>query len=302
MRNGNSNMEGLAVLGVLLAIFFIGQGGGLGSKSVSNSKQANTSGESVKTTSSTYERSVSLGAGNASRSYQPYEEYVTVSNSGKEPITITNWSLKNAKDERPYDFAGKLRYFPADTVTIGKGALFISPNNQNVLQDIVLKSGEKAVVTTGSISSQSPYKIVSFKENICSGYLGNMPEYKFTPSLTRKCPDPADEIGVNNLDIECRKFIERMSSCHTPEFDTRDADGEICRGCVDGKLLSSACTTFIKNHFSYNGCIANHKNDHEFSLKTWRVFLNHGWEMWATEYETIKLFDQFGKLVKSRSY
>ncbi len=300
MKNGG--MEGLAILGVLLVIFIIAPKGAPDSKSNFSSNQTNTSEESTKTSESNDTRSISLSAGNASRSYQAYEEYITISNSGREPLTITNWYLKNAKDERPYNFGGNLKYFPADTAVIGKGVLFISPENNNALQDIVLQAGEKAIVTTGSMGSQSPYKIVSFKENICSGYLGNMPEYKFTPTLTRKCPNPEDEPGVNYLDIECRKFIDRISPCRTPEFDTRDSDGEICYGCVDGELLSSACTAFIKSHFNYNSCIVNHKNDPKFSSKTWRIFLNRGWEMWALEYETIKLFDQFGKLVKSRSY
>jgi len=305
MQRGNGNIEGIAILAVLLVILVIAPKGtpdSNTSSSFSSSKQTSSDIESTETLNSLYTRSISLGAGNASRSYQAYEEYITISNSGREPITITNWYLKNAKDERPYNLGGDLRYFPADIAFIGKGTLFISPENNNVLQDIVLQAGEKAIVTTGVVGSQSPYKIVNFKENICSGYLGDMPEYKLTPALTRRCPNPEDEPGVNYLDIECRKFIDRMSSCRTPEFDTRDSDGEICYGCVDGKLLSSACTTFIKNHFNYNSCIANHKNDPKFSGKTWRIFLGHGWEMWATEYETIKLFDQFGKLVKSRSY
>lgn len=93
-----------------------------------------------------------------------------------------------------------------------------------------------------------------------------------------------------------------MASCHTPEFDTRDREGDICHNCVDKKPLSGSCVAFIKSHFNYGSCITYHQNDANFSGKTWRVFLGKGWEMWAKNYETIKLFDSNGQLVNKRGY
>ncbi|OHA94737.1 MAG: hypothetical protein A3C62_00685 [Candidatus Zambryskibacteria bacterium RIFCSPHIGHO2_02_FULL_39_16] len=303
----NSNTEGVIILIVLIAIvFFLPKGSSdstsnffSGNKN-SNSSQSNTGG-TVKP-DSLYAKNISISTGNASYAKQSYEEYITINNRGRENIDITNWQLINGKDQRAYDLNGSLRYFAADIAIIPKATLFISPTGFNNFQNVVLKPGEKAIITTGNIGSQLPYKIVSFKENICSGYIENLPEYKFTPALTHNCPRPANEIGVTSLDTECRKFIEKMSSCHTPKFDTRDSEGNICSNCVDGKLLSSSCVAFIKNHFNYNSCIANHVNDPNFSSKTWRIFLNKGWEMWAKEYEIIKLFDQLGRLVIEKAY
>jgi len=93
-----------------------------------------------------------------------------------------------------------------------------------------------------------------------------------------------------------------MTPCRTPEFNTRDREEDICYNCVDGKLLSSSCVAFIKSHFNYGSCIANHASNPNFSGRTWRIFLGKGWEMWAEDYETIELFDQLGRLVDSRSY
>ncbi len=245
---------------------------------------------------------VSISTGNAARSYQSFEEYIIINNRGRDPINITGWYLKNAKDKRPYNIGGQLRYFAPDIAYIGRGTPFLSPSNNNLMLDIILERGERAIITTGAITVEAPYKIVSFKENICSGYLENTDEYKFTPALSRSCPRPSQERGLEYLDVECRKFIERLPSCQTPEFNTREADGSVCRNCVNGKPLSGACVAFIKERFSYAGCIASHVNDEDFYGKTWRVFLGRGWEMWANEYETIELYDRFGRLINSRSY
>jgi hypothetical protein len=247
-------------------------------------------------------RSVSINKGNAPRSYQPYEEYISLTNRGKEAVNITGWKLKSDKDVRTYYINGSIRRLTADIVVIPKGVEFISPTGNNTPQDIVLERGERAIITTGSIGSKLPYSIVSFKENMCSGYLETMGEYSFTPKLDRSCPRPANEKGLENLDTECRKFIERLPSCMTPDFTQKNRKGEQCSSCVNGTQLSSQCVAFIKERFSYAGCIAHHQNDPKFSRNTWRVFLGMGWEMWAKDYETIYLFDEFDQLVNKISY
>ena len=298
-------MEGVVILAALIIIMTVTMLKGNSNSTVNPSSPSGNTGSSGGNTAasdSSYTRNISLGRGNASYTYQPYEEYITIDNRGREPVDITNWQLKNGKDKRAYDLGGSLKYFPADTAKIGQAATFVSPSGLNKFQNVVLKESETAIITTGSVGSQVPYKIVSFKENICSGFLEDLSEYTFTPPLERNCPRPADEPGVNALDTECRKFIERMASCRTPEFNTRDREGEICYNCVDGKLLSSSCVAFIKNHFNYGSCIANHANNLNFSGRTWRIFLGRGWEMWAEDYETIELFDQLNRLVDHRAY
>ncbi|MEK7461813.1 MAG: lamin tail domain-containing protein [Patescibacteria group bacterium] len=308
LKAGNSTAEGIAILAIIAVIMLATFKGTPNStakpSNTSDSATGNTSSktENLAVNNSSYAKSISLNTGNARSAYQPYEEYISIYNKSREPISITNWQLKNSKSKRAYDFGGTLRYFPSDIAIIGQAALFISPNSLNTLQNIVLKPGETAVITTGSVGSQSPYKIVSFKENICSGYLEDLPEYTFTPSLTRNCPRPANESGVNNLDTECRKFIERLASCYTPKFNTLDKDGGICSNCVDDKPLSSSCVAFIKNRFNYGSCIAYHVGDKDFADRTWRIFLGKGWEMWANKYETVSLLDQFGRLVVEKTY
>ncbi len=303
MGKSDGMLEGIIILIVLIIIMIITPKGtsNIATKSPQSDTQS-SSAEKTPTPTSPYKQSISLSTGNAPYAYQSYEEYITIDNVGSGPIDITNWQLKNGKGERAYSQGGNLQYYPSDVAIIGQATSFVSPTGSNSFKDIVLQQGESAVITTGSVSNQSPYKIVSFKENICSGYLDDLPEYTFTPPLSTNCPRPKNEPGVELLDSECRTFIENMSSCRTPKFNTVDENGDICYNCVNSKPLSSSCVDFIKNHFNYSSCIANHKNDSDFSGRTWRIFLGKGWEMWAEKYEKIELFDQLGRLVNYRSY
>lgn len=245
---------------------------------------------------------ISIGSGNAAYAYQSYEEYITLDNRGRTPINITGWQLKNGKDERPYYTGSSLQRFSADIALIPKAALVLSPSGSSALQDVVLAPYERAIVTTGSSGVNSPYPITSFKENMCTGYLEDLENYAFNPPLARDCPRPENEPGISNLDVGCRRFIETLSYCETPEFGSRDKEGEFCPECINGELLSPACRAFVKDHFSYRGCLIYHQSDPGFTGNTWRIFLGRGWEMWADEYESIELYDRFGQLVNFENY
>lgn len=245
---------------------------------------------------------IAIGSGNAPYAYQSYEEYITLENQSQSSVNITGWQLRNGKDERPYYTGSSLQRFSADVALIPKAAVILSPSGNSLLQDVILAPDERAIVTTGSFGVRSPYPITSFKENMCTGYLEDLDNYAFNPPLTGDCPRPEDEPGIQNLDVGCRRFIETLSYCETPEFGGRDEEGENCPHCINGKLVSPACQAFVQSHYSYQGCLAYHQKDPEFSGDTWRVFLGRGWEMWADEYESIELYDRFGQLVNYQNY
>ena len=254
-------------------------------------------------TSASGDYNIQINSGNASNEIQNYLEYITLDNRGRNPVSISGFTLKNAKENRAYAVGGNEVHYASDMVTIPQGALYIAPKGASTLQDIVLKSGETAVVTSGSFGNQSPYKIVSFKENKCSGYLEESDDYAFTPSLDYSCSLPSQEPGFQNLDRTCKDFLNGFSTCHIPTYDGRSTSGEPCNGCVDKKAgLSTSCVAFIKSHMNYASCIANHSNDEDFNSNTWRVFLGSRGELWADKDETISLFDKAGSLVNSISY
>lgn len=310
LQRGSTALEGLlaAVIIGFIIISFVLPGKSPRPLLNSNSDSSNYNSSSnypyntnLEETSS-YSRSISIGSGNASRAYQPYEEYITIDNRSGQSVNITGWTLKNAKDERTYELGGSLQHFAADSVRIPSASLYVAPNGLSPARDVILANGESAIITTGSMGQQSPYKITSFKENICSGYLDASDNYTFTPPLNRSCPRPINEPGVRSLDTKCQDFIERIQTCRTPDFKNKDKNGEDCSTCVDGVQLSSSCTNFIKEHYSYQGCIAYHASDSNFSGRTWRIFLGHGWELWANDHDVIKLFDNLGNLVDYKSY
>ncbi len=313
LQKGASNATGIIIIIVLAAIMlFTYDGPSLkeraskdrvvgGSTLTSGGRAVSEPNRSNTTTLRGAE--VSIGTGNASRSYQSYEEYITLDNKSEDSLNITGWQLRNGKDERSYYSNGSmLQRFSADVALVPQASLFLSPSGTQVLQDVILEEDERAIITTGSVGARAPYTITSFKENICSGYLENMPEYAFTPALSRSCPRPSKVAGLENLEPACRTFVSRLSSCETPDFTEKDRQGEPCNNCVNGTKLSSSCVSYVREHFSYQGCLAYHRNDPDFSLRTWRIFLGRGWEMWAEEYETIELFDRFGQLINFRNY
>ncbi|MBX4206571.1 lamin tail domain-containing protein [Candidatus Parcubacteria bacterium] len=312
-KRGEGNLDGILIIAFLIVIMLLapkGSGKGFFSSptltgsgtAIGPASGSHSSPSSFPSPSSSY-RSLSVGSGNAAYENQSYKEYVTVENWGDKPVDITGWTLKNGKDKRSYDVGGQLQRFSADVARIPQAAPLLLPSGGSPLQDVVLQRGERAVITTGLVSVNSPYRITSFKENSCTGYLEALPDYAFEPGLQMSCPSPYKEPGLDGLDTACRLFVGSLSSCETPKFDAKNSKGEECATCVHGRELSNACAAFIRQHFSYQGCVAYHAGDPSFSSgKTWRVFLGRSWEMWAPNYESIELFDRFGTLAASQNY
>ncbi len=209
--------------------------------------------------------------GNASAT-DPAKEYVIIRNNGKEPIDITGWTISssaNALSER-----------------IPRGALIPSKGSVNDMSDIMLAPGDQAFVHTG----ESPLGI-SFRENMCIGYLGQ--DQAFYPSLSNSCPSARDEfdrfyVGNEYRDDVCYQRIQSTPLCKTPD---------------DTGRISSYCLNLIDNYLSYNGCVQNHKLDVRFAGTTWHIYLQHenndgdSVEMWKSSHEAIKLLDKDGKTV-----
>jgi hypothetical protein len=244
--------------------------------------------------------SIRISTGNAKYEKDPMSEYITIENRSQKPINITGWRLENGKSARVYSVGSQAVHYASDTAIIPQGAKIISPIGANIMESIVLNPGEKAVVVTGGPGNQSP-RLVSFKENLCTGYLAET--YSFPMGLDTSCVRPSVEPGSSGLDSQCRTYLSSMRSCHAPEYGGLDNQGERCDGCVDGRTgLSGLCQNFIKSHFSYKGCLANHSSDANFEGRTWHVYLHRPWEMWDSSYEKISLYDSSGGLVAELNY
>ncbi len=199
------------------------------------------------------------------------KEYVVinVSSQASGPISLTGWKLVSTK-------SGTATGFPQGTEVARSGSV-------NTLSAIKLNPGDQAIVTSG----RSPVG-VSFKENMCTGYLAE--KQTFTPSLSLQCPSPSQEFSRFSDDDsdECQSYIRSFGQCKT-------------EGSQDDNV-SRACENFVDDYLNYNGCVDVHKNDPSFSLTTWRIFLGARDELWAQSRETILLIDSSGETVDSLSY
>ncbi|MBX4209090.1 lamin tail domain-containing protein [Candidatus Parcubacteria bacterium] len=240
---------------------------------------------------SAYAGRISLSSGNASYSNQPFEEYVTIRNSGKGSVSITGWTLTNGKGTRPIETSQNSYIYPAaDSATIGQGTEFLDPSGAFQVGPIVLRPGDNAIVTTGRPFSQFPFSIyTSFRENICEGYLKN---YPFDPPLNQSCPYPANDPAIRTVTDECYDYMQSLSRCEDPEkYDKTRFE-----------LQTMQCRNFMTSRLNYPSCVARNGNSAGFSTNQWRVFLGKGRELWASQRETITLYDSKGLIVDQISY
>src|SRR3989338_8896167 len=127
------------------------------------------------------------------------------------------------------------------------------------------------------------------RTNKCLGYLAK--NQNFNPALYGNCPTIRNEPqpkAPNNLNDKCLDYIENYPPCTT--FTT-------------GKLeLSPECNNFLIEKTNYSYCVQNHKNDLDFYVADWRIYLSRDETVWKSKRETIELLDQNGKLIDSVSY
>jgi len=213
-----------------------------------------------------------FGSENTSES-NPALEYVTlamVSNEGT--MSLSGWSLQSA-------VSGVRVSIPNATPLFILGVV-------NSVQPIILKPGASAIITSGI----SPVG-TSFRENICTGYLGEL--QSFTPELGTQCPSPYGALPITAENIktygdECIDYVNTLPRCHFPSSVPAS--------------LSPACRSFITNTFSYNGCVNTHRNEASFALSSWRVYLGSKTELWRNTHDVIRLLDEKGQTVDVLTY
>jgi len=96
--------------------------------------------------------------------------------------------------------------------------------------------GDKALIATG----RSPIG-VSFKENICSGYIGNL--QTFTPHLSTSCPtseDMARNTGVD-IDTACTNALRAIPACTTYVRPAPEGVSESCAAFIQKSIRLCSC-------------------------------------------------------------
>ena len=216
---------------------------------------------------SPYAGAVTIEDGDAATS-DPHIEFVRL--TAAERVTITGWSLQSA-------ISGLRAYIPSGSSAYAMGTV-------NSPESISLEAGMTVVITTG----QSPTG-VSFRENKCTGYLGQMQEYN--PPLMNSCPSPGEILpqtasNVKNFGQDCIDFAQTLPRCYFPTSVPSN--------------LSSSCRAFIANNYTYGGCMNHYGNANP--LPSWRIYLGQRAELWYNTHDTIRLLDAEGRVVDSFSY
>lgn len=197
---------------------------------------------------------------------------ITASENNTEPIVVTNWVLQSA-------VSGARGTIPSATPLFVLGVV-------NTARPLYLEPGTSVFVTTAA----SPIG-VSFRENICSGYLTEL--HSFNPELSTECPAPSEALPMNADNLRtygssCFDYLNGLSQCHFPSTLPSD--------------LSPACRSLISNTTSYNGCINTYRNRVPFALPTFRAYLSLRSELWGNSHDVIRLLDEQGRTVDVLTY
>ena len=228
--------------------------------------------EEDKKTQSQYKGVITLSYIN--RSTNPSQEYVTIKMVGNATgtVPVTGWVLKSLNTK--------------NQTTIPKASYLFFAGTMNTEDNIFLIGGDTLYLITGISPNGS-----SFRANKCSGYLGQF--QTFVPYLNSNCPAPRDEdlssIPKTTANDRCFDYIDSMQTC---KIQTE----------TPPQYLGVECNNFISRKINYSSCVDTHKNDKDFYLKEWRVYLKRGESLWKDKREIIVLYDNFGKVVDTLKY
>lgn len=213
--------------------------------------------------------------GSAPNEESSAQEYIELHapRSNDTSINITGWSLQSA--------VSGLRFF------IPPAAPIFVLGTLNNTEPVYLEPGTTAIVVSGT----SPVGI-SFRENMCSGYLNEL--QRFTPELGSLCPAASDMLtktpdSLRIYGAACFDYVQTIPECHFP-------------GTAFPSNLSAPCRTFLANTFSYNGCVIANRYNPSFPQSQWRLYINARAELWDNAHDIIRLLDAQGHAVDVLTY
>ncbi len=205
----------------------------------------------------------------------PQAEYIEIATGVRNtaPVDMSGWSLQSA-------YTGVRAYIPQGAPQFLMGVI-------NNIGPIQLSPGESAVINSGL----SPVG-VSFRENLCTGYLAQL--QVFTPSLSSLCPSPRSELSMTpdnlrNYGESCFDFLQTLPACEAPLNNMPPN-------------ITPNCRAFASDVFSYNGCVTRNRAKKSFFGSSWRIYLASNTELWRNSHDIIRLLDAEGRTVDVVTY
>ena len=200
----------------------------------------------------------------------PRKEYLIIrtATTNTAPISMAGWSLQSA-------LSGERVLVPQAADPFVMGVI-------NTVVPTQLSPDSVAIIVSGA----SPVG-VSFRENLCTGYMAELQHY--IPNLdTAHCPDPITSLDSQSYG-SCSDYYITIARCHFPGIAARTG-------------VSSECITLAANALSYNGCLSRHGQDHGFRSNSWRLYVAAGVELWRNSHDVIRLLDAQGQTVDVLTY
>lgn len=196
---------------------------------------------------------------------------LVVSESLPEPVDITGWKVFDKHRRVSYKLPRALRVLGTS-------------GTQNSAP-VRVQAGDSVIVSSG----KSPVG-VSFYVNKCSGYRAQFKS--FTPTIKTECPEPLDEFVTNGTvpftDNECYEVVDRLNTCRTLTQIPA--------------TVSRQCRIFLEDVISEEGCVSLHRNDPDFFVSEWRLFLGSRESLWRNESNVLYLLDDENRLVSTLVY
>lgn len=188
------------------------------------------------------------------------------------PVDITGWTIESVLTK-------------SRAVIPPAAAPFVA-NRPSETTAAILSPGSIALISSGP----SPVG-VSFRENLCTGYLQQF--QRFNPPLMESCPEPHNvlPLSANNLEMygeACLDAVTNIAACRFP------------RTLPD--TVSPACRAHLTEALSYNGCVARTAYRSDFHMGTWRLFLASPHELWRNSHDALRLLDREGRTVSVYVY
>jgi len=196
---------------------------------------------------------------------EPNKEYVVLKINPKigESVLLSDISLENNEGD-------KIRLPQASALPL-QGVV-------NKTEEIKISRDINVIISSG----QSPLG-VSFRENKCTGYLGQFQNYY--PPLEKECPAQIDTVTEHNIGLlpDCRAYVESLPMCETKLYDFPEN-------------VAPSCQVIVRSYIHYNACVEAHRDDSDFYLPIWRLYLNGAEEFWKNG-DTIKILNENGELL-----
>ncbi len=195
-------------------------------------------------------------------SSRPLEVILEANLNRDEIVDVTGWTIK------------------------GNYGFFIIPQAQRVYSfggsqgDIVLGYRDSVHLYSG----QGPKG--NLRLNKCLGYFEETSP--FTPSIPKKCPEPTRS-EIESCSGYCEDYLLSLEPCERPSANPPvPYDDAVCRDLL--KTLN------------YSGCVEKYKNDEDFLLDEWWVWLDDKINIFDRIHDRVQLIDGKGNVISEYKY